>query len=195
MTRRRTPSSGPDSWKGVAAHLRDAARLRAELPGEAAAIERALLELAGRVHGKRALVQGGDSAALERALAEQGAEVERALDPLETAMPRGPFDLVLALGLDESKEPERALRALGRVLHPRGRLVLALVHPWHGVGQRAFRALPDLLAALREAGVRAVAALEPEPEPAPNAAQPPARHLILLAERTGRRGPNRGTSG
>jgi hypothetical protein len=71
-------------------------------------------------------------------------------------------------------------------------MLLALSHPWHGVGQRAFRALPELLAALREAGLRAVAAQEPATSTDP--AHPP-RHLVLLAERTGRRTRNRGTSG
>ena len=195
MTRPRKPSPGADSWTGVAEHLRDGARLRAELPGERTAVAQALLALAGRVHGKTVLVQGPEPGALERALAEQGAEVVHARDPLESPLPRGPFDLVLALALDESKEPERALRALARVLHPRGRMLLALAHPWHGVGQRAFRALPDLLAALREAGLRAVAAQEPGAEGAPaDPAQPP-RHLVLLAERTGGRRPNRGTGG
>jgi SAM-dependent methyltransferase len=193
MTRRRPPSSGPDSWKGVAEHLRAGARLRAELPGERAAVEPALLALAGRVHGKRVLVQGAPSDALERAWAEQGAQPEAAADPLESPLPRGPFDLVATLALDESKEPERALKALARALHPRGRMLLALAHPWHGVGQRAFRSLPELLAALREAGLRAVAAQEPEPATDPSGV-PHAHHLVLLAERTGKRGPNRGTS-
>jgi len=196
MTRRRGPSSGSDSWTGVADHLRGAARLRAELPEERGGVETAALALAGRLHGRRVLVQGGTPGALEPALAAQGAELERAADPLETPLPRGPFDAVLALALDESKEPERALRALARVLHPRGRLVLALAHPWHGVGRRAFRSLPDLLAALREAGLRAVAADEPGAEGAPPDAASAGRHLVLLCERSGgRRPPNRGTSG
>jgi len=159
-------------------------------------VEQAQLALAGRVQKKKVLVQGGaEPAALERALAEQGGEIERALDPLENALPRGPFDLVLALALDDSKDPERALKALARVLHPRGRMVLSVGHPWHGVGQRAFRSLPELLAALREAGLRAVAAQEPDADDTQTSPNPHARHLVLLAERTGRRGPNRGTSG
>lgn len=192
MSRKGKSPSGADSWTGVAAHLRDSARLRAELPDERTSVHEAVLALAGRMSGRSALLQGGDAAALERALAEQGAELARALDPLESPAPRGPFDLVVALALDESKEPERALKALARVLHPRGRMLLALAHPWHGVGQRAFRNLSDLLAALREAGLRAVAAQEPASSADP--AHPP-RHLVLLAERTGKRARNRGTSG
>jgi hypothetical protein len=102
MTRKPPPSSGADSWTGVAAHLRDAARLRAELPDERTSVHDAVLALAGRMQGRSALLQGADGAALERALVEQGAELARALDPLESPSPRGPFDLVLALGLDES---------------------------------------------------------------------------------------------
>ena len=99
------------------------------------------------------------------------------------------------LALHESAEPERALQAAAKLLHPRGRLVLALEHPFRAdvrARHDALSSLPLLLAALRAAGLRLVDAAEPVPPGAAKGEAP--HHLVIAAERTSRRPRNRGTS-
>jgi 2-polyprenyl-3-methyl-5-hydroxy-6-metoxy-1,4-benzoquinol methylase len=196
--------------------------MRETLPPERVALQHEVLRLAGRLSGARALEVGCGTGVLARQLAAEGAEVT-AIDvspaavhaaahdakesgelPLPefavgdllapSSLPRGPFDLVTCvLALHESAEPERALRAAAKLLHPRGRLVLALPHPW---GEQAtggpFASLAELLDALRAAGLRLIDAAEPEPPGAPRGTRP--HHLVIAAERTSKRPRNRGTS-
>lgn len=227
MSPPRTPPPGADSWLGVTERLGDAARQRREAPSPRVALARAALALAGRLHGARVLELGCGGGTLARLAAEQGAlvvgtdvapaaihaaeqEVKEAgteprpvfsvADPAELSqLPRGPFDAVIALlALHESTHPERVLRNAAKLLHPRGRLVLGLAHPWGAARDAAthpsLASLPALLAALRGAGLRLVAADEPRVGAASADTQAP-QHLLLLAERTGKRGRNRGTSG
>jgi len=201
MTRRRTPPPGADSWKHVTARLRESAHLREELPSERQSVQHSILELVGRVQGRRVLDIGTESSALARSLARQGADVVVAADVLEPVTPlRGPFDLITAAHcLEDSADPEAVLRIPGKLLHPRGRMVLALEHPWReaqdGVVPHAVLAtLPALLTALRNAGLRLVDAAEPKPGGTFAGERPALRHIVLLVERIGRRTRNRGTS-
>ncbi len=158
------------------------------------------LELAGRVQGRRVLDVGPRSSALATGLREAGAEVLVTADLLEPGTPRGPFDVITAAHyLDDCADPEAALRVAGKLLHPRGRLILVFAHPWHGVRDGVaphpgLATLPALLATLRASGLRLVDAAEPEPVAVAAGEKPGARHLVLVAERTGRRTRNRGTS-
>jgi hypothetical protein len=202
MTRRRTPPPGVDSWNHVTARLRESAQARRDLPTDRQRVQQIVLELAGRVQGRRVLDIGPEANPLARALAQQGAEVLIARDPLEPVTPlRGPFDVVTAAHcIDDSADPEATLRAAAKLLHPRGRIVLAIGHPWRRVPDGAsphpaLATLPSLLAALRSAGLRLVDAVEPESMPATPEEKPEPRYLVLLAERTGRRVRNRGTRG
>ncbi|MEX2206197.1 MAG: methyltransferase domain-containing protein [Myxococcota bacterium] len=202
MTRRRTPPPGVDSWNHVTARLRESAQARRDLPTDRQRVQQIVLELAGRVQGRRVLDIGPDANPLARALAQQGAEVLIARDPLEPVTPlRGPFDVVTAAHcIDDSEDPEATLRAAAKLLHPRGRIVLAIGHPWRRVADGAsphpaLATLPSLLATLRAAGLRLVDAVEPESTPATPEEKPEPRYLVLLAERTGRRARNRGTRG
>jgi SAM-dependent methyltransferase len=222
MSRSTRPPSG--SWGEVAQHLRVTARMRAQLPPERVALQHEVLRLAGRVHGRRALDVGCGTGALARQLAADGAQVvaidvspaavhaadheakESGESPLPefavadllapSSLPKGPFDLVTCvLALHESVEPERALQAAAKLLHPRGRLVLALEHPWRGDARATpgpLSSLPSLLAALRAVGLRLIDAGEPEPPGAPKGGRP--HHLVIAAERTSKRPRNRGTS-
>jgi SAM-dependent methyltransferase len=214
---------GAGSWGAVAQHLRETARLRAELPPERVALQHEVVQLAGRLQGARALDVGCGTGALARQLAALGAQVvaidvspaaiqaadheakesgETPLPQFQVAdllapasLPHGPFELVTCvLALHDSPDPERALRAIAKLLHPRGRFVLALEHPW---GVRAPAAgplagLPELLDALRAAGLRLIDAAEPEPPGAPKGERP--HYLVIAAERTRKRPRNRGTS-
>jgi SAM-dependent methyltransferase len=191
-----------DSWNHVTARLRESAQVRRDLPTERQRVQQIVLELAGRVQGRRVLDIGEDSSALARSLAQQGAEVVSARDPLDPVSPlRGPFDVVTAAHcIDDSEDPEATLRAAAKLLHPRGRIVLAIGHPWRTVPDGAtphpaLASLPALLAALRSAGLRLVDAVEPAAVAAEADAKPEPRHLVLVAERTGRRTRNRGTRG
>ncbi len=202
MTRRRTPPPGVDSWNHVTARLRESALARKDLTTERQRVQAMVLELAGRVQGRRVLDIGPESNALARSLAQQGAEVVIAGDPLEPASPlRGPFDVVTAAHcIDDSADPEATLRAAAKLLHPRGRIVLAIGHPWRTVpdgatSHPALASLPALLAALRSAGLRLVDAAEPESAAVAPEEKPEPRYLVLVAERTGRRTRNRGTRG
>lgn len=186
----------------MTARLRETAQLREALPSERQRVLEIVIELAGRVRGRRVLDLGAESSALARLLAEQGATVESARDLLEPSSPlKGPFDLVTAAHcIDDAKDPEIALRVAAKLLHPRGRIVLAIAHPWRTAEDGAtlhpaLASLPALLASLRSAGLRLVDAAEPPADSTatPDTAAP--RHLILVAERTGRRTRNRGTSG
>ena len=56
--------SGSDSWRDVAHHLRDSARLRAHVPPERVALQDEVLRLAGRVTGWRVLEVGCGAGAL-----------------------------------------------------------------------------------------------------------------------------------
>ncbi|HTO70009.1 MAG TPA: methyltransferase domain-containing protein [Myxococcota bacterium] len=219
----RTPTSGPGSWGAVAQHLRETARLRAELPPERVALQREVLRLAGRVHGRRALDVGCGTGALARQLAAAGADVlgidaspaavhaadhdakesgEKPLPEFAVAdllapatLPRGPFELITCvLALADGGEPARALAAVVKLLHPRGRFVFAIEHPWRRDGAHGpFAGLPELLGALRTAGLRLVDAAEPKPPGAAPGERP--HHLVLSAERVAKRPRNRGTSG
>jgi len=191
-----------DSWNHVSARLRESAQVRRDLPTERQRVQQIVLELAGRVQGRRVLDIGPESNPLSRALAQRGAEVLVARDPLEPVTPlRGPFDVVTAAHcIDDSADPEATLRAAAKLLHPRGRIVLAIGHPWRRVPDGAsphpaLATLPSLLAALRSAGLRLVDAVEPESTPSTPEEKPEPRYLVLLAERTGRRARNRGTRG
>ena len=216
--------SGTDSWGDVAHHLRDAARLRARLPPERLALQDEALRLAGRVRGWRVLEIGCGAGGLAQKLAAQGAQVvaidaspaavhaadhdakesgvlpqpEFAVgDLLEPAsLPRGLFELAICvLALHESEDPARALQSVAKLLHPRGRFVLALEHPWQAAAKPRsgpLGSLPALLAALRAAGLRLVEAAEPVP---PGAPEERPHHLVVSAERTSKRRRNRGTSG
>ena len=218
---RNHPSAG--SWGDVAAHLRETARMREQLPPERVALQREVLRLAGRVHGRRALDVGCGNGSLARQLAAAGAQViaidvspaavhaadHEAKESGETprpefavadvlapsSLPRRPFDLVTcSLALHDSADPARALAAAAKLLHPRGRFVLALEHPWRGSAAKGpLGSLPELLAALRAAGLRLIEAAEPTPPGAAEGERP--HHLVLAAERVGRRPRNRGTSG
>lgn len=186
----------------MTARLRETASLREAIPSERQRVLDLVLALAGRVSGRRVLDVGADSSALARGLAQEGAQVESVRDLLEPAFPlRGPFDVVTALDcIDDSKDPEAALRVLGKLLHPRGRVVLAIAHPWRATAagatpHPALASLPALLASLRSAGLRLVDAAEPVGDPGASSEPPESRHLVLVAERTGRRTRNRGTSG
>jgi len=215
--------SGSDSWRDVAHHLRDSARLRAQLPPERVALQDEALRLAGRVDGWRVLEIGCGAGGLAQKLAAKGARVvaidvspaavhaadheakeagvipspEFAVgDLLDAAsLPRGPFELVISvLALHESDDTVGALKAAARLLHPRGRLILALEHPWRAVvraNSGPLGTLPALLAALRAAGLRLVEAAEPPPPGAPGERP---HHLIISAERISKRPRNRGTS-
>jgi len=196
--------------------------MREQLPPERVALQREVLRLAGRVHGRRALDVGCGTGSLARQLAAEGAQViaidvspaavhaadHDAKESGETprpefavadllapaSLPRGPFDLVTcSLALHDSADPARALAAAARLLHPRGRFVLAIEHPWRAPQKGPLGSLPELLAALRSAGLRVVEAAEPTPPGA--AADERPHHLVLAAERVGRRPRNRGTSG
>jgi SAM-dependent methyltransferase len=200
MTRRRNPPPGADSWSHVTARLRESAHLREELPTERANVQHAVLELVGRVQGRRVLDIGVGSSAIARSLAQQGAEVVVTPDLLEPAVTvRGPFDVITAAHcLDDSPDPEALLRVAAKLLHPRGRIVLALEHPWREAHEGAaphavLASLPALLAALRTAGLRLVEAAEPKPGGTVAGERPALRHIVLLAERVGRRTRNRGT--
>jgi 2-polyprenyl-3-methyl-5-hydroxy-6-metoxy-1,4-benzoquinol methylase len=220
---RNHPTSGPGSWGDVAQHLRETARMREQLPPERVALQREVLRLAGRAHGRRALDVGCGTGALARQLAAEGAQViaidaspaavhaadhdakESGETPLPefavadllspTSLPRGPFDLVTCvLALHDSADPARALAAASKLLHPRGRLVLAIEHPWRTPSAKGpLASLPELLAALRAAGLRLVEAAEPVPPGASPGERP--HHLVLSAERTSKRPRNRGTRG
>jgi SAM-dependent methyltransferase len=204
--------------------LRETARLRAHLPPERVALQREVLRLAGRVEGRRVLDVGCGTGALARQLVSEGAQVvaidvspaavhaadheakESGESPLPefavadllspSSVPKGPFDVVTCvLALHESAEPERALHIAAKLLHPRGRMVLALEHPWRaGASPKLgpFASLPAFLAALRSAGLRLIDAAEPEP-PGAEKGEPP-HHLVIAAERTSKRPRNRGTS-
>jgi SAM-dependent methyltransferase len=220
---RTTDLRGAGSWGAVAQHLRETARMRAELPPERVALQQQVQELAGRVHGARALDVGCGTGALARQLAAAGAQVvaidgspaaihaadheakESGESPLPqfqvadpgtpSSLPRGPFELVTCvLALQDSPDPERALRALAKCLHPRGRFVLALEHPWRAQPGAAgpLASLPALLGALRGAGLRLIDAAEPAP-PGAGAGERP-HYLVIAAERTRKRPRNRGTS-
>jgi len=202
MTRRPTTPTGADSWPRVTARLRESAHLRKELPTERQRTQPLALEFAGRVQGRRVLDVGPPSSALVRQLKKLGAEVVATSDLLQPETPlRGPFDVITAAHyLDDCADPEAAVRIAGKLLHPRGRVVLVFAHPWHGeragaAPHPALATLPALLATLRVAGLRLVDAAEPEPIAAVAGQKKDARHLILVAERTGRRTRNRGTSG
>lgn len=202
MTRRRTTPSGADSWPRVTAQLRESAHLREELPTERQRVQPLALEFAGRVQGRRVLDVGPPSSALVAKLREAGADVVVCTDLLDPGSPlRGPFDLITAAHyLDDCADPEAALRSAGKLLHPRGRIVIVIVHPWRGVAggavaHPALASLPSLLASLRGAGLRLTDAAEPEPIAVAGKDSPGPRHLLLVAERTGRRTRNRGTSG
>jgi SAM-dependent methyltransferase len=215
--------SGTDSWRDVAHHLRDSARLRAQLPPERVALQAEALRVAGPVKGWRVLEIGCGAGALAQKLAAAGAQVTAidaspaavhgadhdakeagvlpkpefaVADLLEPAsLPRGPFDLAICvLALHESADPAAALRAAAKLLDPRGRLILALEHPWRAPARAnsgPLGSLPALLAALRAAGLRWVEAAEPVPPGAPGDRP---HHLIVSAERTSKRPRNRGTS-
>src|SRR5262245_21622457 len=177
----------PDSsWRDVAHHLRDTARLRAQLPPERVQLQLEALRLAGRVKGCRVLEVGCGAGGLAQKLAAQGADVvaidaspaavhaadqeakEAGVQPAPEfavadlldagSLPRGPFDLAICvLALHESDDPGRALAAIAKLLHPRGRLVLAIEHPWRQLGRAhsgPLGSIPALLAALRAAGLR-----------------------------------------
>ena len=202
MTRRRTPPPGVDSWNHVTSRLRESAQARRDMPTERQRVQQIVLELAGRVQGRRVLDIGPEPNPIARSLAQQGAEVVIARDPLEPATPlRGPFDVVTAAHcFDDSDDPEATLRAAAKLLHPRGRIVLALGHPWRSIPDGAtphpaLATLPSLLAALRSAGLRLVDAAEPVSAPIAPDEKPEPRYLVLVAERTGRRTRNRGTRG
>jgi SAM-dependent methyltransferase len=191
-----------DSWNHVSARLRESAQARKDLPTDRQRVAQIVLELAGRVQGRRVLDIGPEANPLARSLAQQGADVLVVRDPLEPATPlRGPFDVVTAAHcIDDSADPEATLRAAAKLLHPRGRIVLAIGHPWRRVPDGAsphpaLATLPSLLAALRSAGLRLVDAVEPESTPTTPDEKPEPRYLVLLAERTGRRTRNRGTRG
>jgi len=196
--------------------------MRERLPPERVALQREVLRLAGRVYGRRALDVGCGTGSLARQLAAEGAQVlaidvspaavhaadHDAKESGETprpefavadllapgSLPRGPFDLVTcSLALHDSADPPRALAAAAKLLHPRGRFVRAIEHPWRAPQKGSLGNLPELLAALRSAGLRVVEAAEPTPPGAPADERP--HHLVLAAERVGRRPRNRGTSG
>ena len=187
----------------MTARLRESAHLREALPTERQRVQQAVLELAGRIQGRRVLDVGPESSALARLLAQQGADVVATQDLLEPASPlRGPFDVITAAHcIDDSADPEAALRVAAKLLHPRGRVVLALGHPWRpptdgATPHSALATLPALLGALRSAGLRLVDAVEPGSGVAATTCEQPApRYLVLVAERIGRRTRNRGTSG
>jgi SAM-dependent methyltransferase len=215
--------SGNDSWREVAHHLRDSARLRAQLPPERIVLQDEALRLAGPVKGWRVLAVGCGAGGLAQKLSAAGAQVVAIdaspaavhaadheakeagvlpqpefavadlLDP--ASLPRGPFELATCvLALHESDDPAGALRAVAKLLHSRGRLVLALEHPWRAGAKPnsgPLGSLPALVAALRAAGLRIVEVAEPAPPSAPGT-QP--HHLIVSAERTAKRPRNRGTS-
>src|SRR5262249_18898708 len=114
-----------DSWRDVATHLRDSARLRAQLPPERVALQDEALRLAGRVDGWRVLEVGCGAGGLAQKLAGKGARVvaidaspaavhaadheakeagvapapEFAVgDPLDPgSLPRGPFELAISV--------------------------------------------------------------------------------------------------
>jgi SAM-dependent methyltransferase len=206
----------------VAAHLREGARVRAQVPPERVLLAREVQRLAGRLQGRRVLDVACGTGALARLLAADGAEVfgidvspaavhtadhetkeagvvnapQFAVGDLlsPATLPAGPFDVVTCvLALHESADPLRALRAIAKLLHPRGRLVVAIEHFWPPPERAArgpFGSLAALLAVLREAGLRLVDAAEPDF--APGASH--ARHLVFSAERTSKRPRNRGTS-
>ncbi len=185
----------------MTARLRETAELREAMPSERQRVLQIVVELAGRVRGCRVLDVGAESSPLADCLAQEGALVETARDLLEPAAPlRGPFDVITAAYcIDDSKDPEAALRVVGKLLHPRGRVVLAITHPWRtpsdsATPHPALANLPALLAALRTSGLRLVDAAEPQTASDTPSEPPPPRSLVLVAERTGRRTRNRGTS-
>ena len=67
--------SGSDSWRDVALHLRDSARLRAQLPPERVALQDEALRVAGPVEGWRVLEIGCGAGGLAQKLAAKGARV------------------------------------------------------------------------------------------------------------------------
>jgi len=201
MSRRRTPPTGADSWNRVTARLRESAQLRDVVPSERQTVQQIVIELAGRVVGRRVLDLGLEANPLARSLQKEGADVVTTPDLLEPVTPpRGPFDVITAAHcIDDSADPEAALRVAGKLLHPRGRIVLAISHPWRtlpdgAAPHPALASLPSLLAALRSAGLRLVDAAEPSPEVTAEGGTPEPRYLVLVAERTGRRTRNRGTT-
>jgi hypothetical protein len=202
MTRRRSPPPGSDSWNHVTARLRESAQLREVLPPVRQRVQAIVLECAGRVQGRRVLDVGPASSSLARSLAQQGAEIVTTRDLLEPASPlRGPFDVITAAHcIDDSSDPVAALRVAAKLLHPRGRIVLVIGHPWRTLPEGAtphpaLASLPALLAGLRSAGLRLVDAAEPPSGASTAAEKSEPRYLVLVAERTGRRTRNRGTSG
>lgn len=186
----------------MTARLRESAQLREVLPPERQSILRIVLECAGRVQGRRVLDVGPESSALSRSLKQEGAVVVSAADLLAPTAPvRGPFDLVTAAHcLDDSADPEAVLRVAAKLLHPRSRIVLVIGHPWRtlpdgATPHPALASLPALLASLRAAGLRLVDAAEPPTAAVAAGEKSEPRYLVLVAERTGRRTRNRGTSG
>ena len=186
----------------MTARLRESAQLREVLPPERQRLQGIVLECAGRVQGRRVLDVGPVASSLARALAQQGAVVVSTEDLIEPATPlRGPFDVVTAAHcIDDSADPEAALRVAAKLLHPRGRIVLVIGHPWRTLPDGTtphptLASLPALLAGLRSAGLRLVDAAEPPSGSVPVGEKSEPRYLVLVAERTGRRTRNRGTSG
>lgn len=203
------------SWQEVAENYRAVAERR---DPEARILHPEVLRLAGRLRGRRVLEVGCGAGALSRALGRRGASVlgtdldpraleqaaadarEAQVDPLpqfelvdpraRRALPRGPFDLVIALReLANSEAPAPLLRELTRVLRPGGRLLVALPHPYRKEPASG-RSLEASFTQLREVGLRVVALTEPADDEAPEAA-----FVVFLAERPRARRKNRGTSG
>ena len=171
-------------WFDVAAHMRQKAAHR---PRDARLLHPAALRLAGRVKGRRTLDVDCGEGSLACVLASRGAlalGIDPSLDLIRAAersvarerperrpefrvadlaapsdLPPGPFDLITALHvLDLEPKPVRALHALVRLLHPRGRIVLGGAHP---LARERGAGLAALLHSLREAGLRVVDGLEP----------------------------------
>jgi 2-polyprenyl-3-methyl-5-hydroxy-6-metoxy-1,4-benzoquinol methylase len=175
----------------------------AHRPRDARLLHSAALRLAGRVKGRRTLDVDCSEGGLACVLASRGAlalGIDASPDAIRAAersaarqrlgtvefrvadlatpssLPRGPFYLITALHvLDLDPKPVRVLHTLVRLLHPRGRIVLAGAHP---LAREREAGLAPLLHSLREAGLRVVDGLEPggDGDSSP-------RFLVLLAAR------------
>lgn len=206
-----SPARTSGDWEQVAARVQARSEKRS---GADRVLQPAVLRFAGRVRQRDVLELGCGTGSLARVLAARGARVlgldadadavhraradaaDSGLAPLPEfrvgsladprSLPRSPHDLVVAVCAQPGSLGRAELDRIPRLLRSRGRLVLALAHPYRGAGATDAGAglLEELFAALRAAGLRVVDLAEPHAADRKGEA-----FLVLLCERRRRRGP------